>query len=156
MLWKLGCEGVLGFQMHGICNCWLTWCGILWKSSNVAYDNFTHIEESWRWRNQLIKTGFIQANISTSVQRCFSCRDVAQRQIDVEKTLCTSTLKYSMFNNVETKLRISTLNGTTLDNVEKILQIWPFEQKNKENNKENIFELQEYARLKIFFNFSSF
>ena len=42
--------------------------------------------------------------------------NVAQRQINVE-TLCTSTLKFIMFNNIETTLCISTLNWTTLDNV---------------------------------------
>ena len=48
-------------------------------------------------------------------------RDVAQRQIIVETTLCTSTLKFTTFNNVETTLCISTLNWTTLDNVETTL-----------------------------------
>ena len=74
-------------------------------------------------------------------------RDVAQRQINVETTLRTSTLKSTTFNNVETTLCISTLNWTTLDNVETTLsfstsifttlgnvettlRIWPFEKKN--------------------------
>ena len=72
--------------------------------------------------------------------------DVAQRQINVETTLCTSTLKFTTFNNVETTLYVSTLNWTTLDNfetmlsfstwiftalgnVETALQIWPFGKK---------------------------
>ena len=50
-------------------------------------------------------------------------RDVAQRQINVETTLCTSTLKFTTFNNVETTLCISTLNWTTLGNVETTLCI---------------------------------
>ena len=74
-------------------------------------------------------------------------RDVAQRQINVETTLHTSTLKSTTFNNVETTLCISTLNWTTLDNVETTsfstlifttlgnvkttLRIWPFQKKNK-------------------------
>ena len=75
-------------------------------------------------------------------------RDVAQHQIKVETTLCTSTLKFTTFNNVETTLYISTLNWTTLDNVETrlssstsifttldnvetTLRIWPFRKKNK-------------------------
>ena len=68
-------------------------------------------------------------------------RDVAQRQINIETTLCISTL-----NNVETTLCISMLNWTklgnvemtlsfstsiltTLGNVETTLRIWPFEKK---------------------------
>ena len=67
-------------------------------------------------------------------------RDVAQRE------MCTSTLKFTTFNNVETKLCISTLNWTTLDNfeitlsfstsifttldnVKTTLRIWTFEKK---------------------------
>ena len=48
-------------------------------------------------------------------------RDVAQRQINVETTLCTSTLKLTTFNNVETTLCVSMLNWTTLDNIETTL-----------------------------------
>ena len=78
--------------------------------------------------------------------RLIWCRGVAQRQINVETTLCTSTLKFPTFINVETTLRISTLNWTTLDNVETTwsfstsifttlgkfettLRIWPFGKK---------------------------
>ena len=74
-------------------------------------------------------------------------RDVAQRQINVETTLCTTTLKFTTFNNVETTLCISTLNWTTfgniktrlsfstsiftaLGNVETTSRIWPFGKKN--------------------------
>ena len=88
------------------------------------------------------------------------CRTVAQRQINVKTTLCTSTLKSAAFNNVETTLCISTLNWTTLDNVkttlsfstsifttlgnvETTLRIWPFEKKKASIQKQNnIFELQ--------------
>ena len=38
--------------------------------------------------------------------------DVGQRQIDIEATLCISTLEFTTSNNVE-----STLTWTTLDNV---------------------------------------
>ena len=48
-------------------------------------------------------------------------RDVGQRQINVEKTLCISTLKCATANNVESTLCISTLTWTTLDNVETTL-----------------------------------
>ena len=89
--------------------------------------------------------------------------DVTQRQINVETTLCMSTLKYTTSNNVQTTLYISTLNWTTLDNVETMLsfstsifttlgevettlQIWPFGKKIKPWFKNtwfnNIFELQ--------------
>ena len=103
-------------------------------------------------------------------------RDVAQRQINVETTLRTSTMKSTTFNNVETTLCISTLNWTTLDNVETTLsfsrsifttlgdvettlRIWPFQKKpNKPRFKSKIIFLRfkEHAGLKIFFNFSSF
>ena len=87
-------------------------------------------------------------------------RNVAQRQINVETTLCTSTLKFTTFNNVETIFCISMLNWTTLDNVETTLsfstsifttlgnvettlRIWPFEKKKASIQKQNnIFELQ--------------
>ena len=39
--------------------------------------------------------------------------DVAQRQINVDTTLCTSTLKFTTFNNVELTLYISTSKWTT-------------------------------------------
>ena len=49
-------------------------------------------------------------------QRCFNVvfwltprRDVGQRQINVETTLCISTLKFTTSNNVESTLCISTL-----------------------------------------------
>ena len=78
--------------------------------------------------------------------RLIWCRGVAQRQINVETTLCTSTLKFTRFINLETTLRISTLNWTTLGNVETTwsfstsiyttlgkfettLRIWPFGKK---------------------------
>ena len=79
-------------------------------------------------------------------------RDATQRQINVEAMLCTSTLRFTTFNNVKildyvkTTLFISTLNWTTLVNVETTLTfstsifktlgnvetplvIWPFEKK---------------------------
>ena len=37
-------------------------------------------------------------------------RDVAQRQINVETTLCISTLKFTTSNNVESTLCISTVD----------------------------------------------
>ena len=49
-------------------------------------------------------------------QRCFNvvfwlmrCRDVGQRQINVETTLCIATLKFTTSNNAESTLCISTL-----------------------------------------------
>ena len=39
------------------------------------------------------------------IRRC----DVAQRQTNVETTLCTSTFKFTTLNNVESTLSISTL-----------------------------------------------
>ena len=48
---------------------------------------------------------------------CNFCR-VVQPQINVETTLCISTLEFTTLNNVESTLRISTLMCATLDNVE--------------------------------------
>ena len=60
-------------------------------------------------------------------QRCFNVvfwltqhRDVGQRQINIETTLCISMLKFTS-NNVESMLRISTLTWTTSDNIETTL-----------------------------------
>ena len=60
--------------------------------------------------------------------RCFNVvfwlvqrRDVGQRQINVETTLCISALDLTTSNNVESTLCISTLIWTTLDNVETTL-----------------------------------
>ena len=61
-------------------------------------------------------------------QRCFNVvfwlmrrRDVGQRQVYVETTLCISTLEFTTSNNVESMLCISTLIWTTLDNIETTL-----------------------------------
>ena len=98
-------------------------------------------------------------------QHCFNVvfrliwrRDVAQRQINIETTLCTSTLEFTTLNNVKSTLSISTLIWTTLDNVETTsfsesifttlgnvettLWIWPFEKKNKPRGKQKIIFLR--------------
>ena len=100
--------------------------------------------------------------------------DVAQRQINVETTLCMSMFKCTTFNNVETTLCISTLNWTTLDNVETTLsflisifttmsnvettlRVWTFEKKRSRFKKKIIFlTFREYAGHKIFSTFSPF
>ena len=63
-----------------------------------------------------------------TLQRCFKVifwlvrrRDVRQRQINVEPTLCILTLEFTTSNNVESMLCISTLIWATLDNVETTL-----------------------------------
>ena len=83
---------------------------------------FTHM------KNNISQTNSVNilnpANISTLVQRCFKLiwrHDVAQRLINVEIMLCTSTLKFTTWSNVETTLRFSTWNWTTLGNVETTL-----------------------------------
>ena len=61
------------------------------------------------------------ANISTLIQRCILVvqhRDVRQCEINVETTLCISTLEFTTSNKVESTLCISTLIWTTPDNVE--------------------------------------
>ena len=71
-------------------------------------------------------------------------RDVTQRQNNVKTTLCTSTFKFIAFNNVETRLRVSTLNWTTLSfstSIFTTLRIWPFEKKNKARFKNKIIFL---------------
>ena len=105
----------------------------------------------------------------------FTIISVAQRQINVVTTLCTSTLKFTTLNNVESTLSTSTLIWTalenvktmlslsasiftTLGNVETTLWIWSFEKKTTLIQKQNnIFKLQvktiysKYSGLKIFF-----
>ena len=91
--------------------------------------------------------------------RLIWCRDGAQRQINVETTFCTSTLKLAKFSNVETPLCISTLNWTTLDNVETTLRIWSFQQKKTSldfKSKIILLSFKEDAGLKVFFCFSPF
>ena len=80
-------------------------------------------------------------------------RDVTQRQINVETTLCFSTLNWTTLDNVETTLSFSTSIFTTLGNVETTLQIWLFEKKLKPRFKNKIIFLsfKEYAELKNLF-----
>ena len=91
-------------------------------------------------------------------------RGAAQRQMNVEITLRTSTLKFKTLNKVETTLCFSTLNWTLLDkvetmlsfstpifttlgNVEATLRIWPFGKKIKPRFKNKIIflSLKEFA-----------
>ena len=133
------------------------------------------MREYWKNKAQLTKVS------QQTFQRRFNVvfrliwrRGVAQSEINVETTLCTSTLKFTTLNNVETTLCFSTLNWTTLDNVETTLsfstsifttlgnvettlRIWPFEKKKPRFKSKIIFlSFKEYAGLKIFFNFSPF
>ena len=81
-------------------------------------------------------------------------RDVA-RQINVETTLCMTTLNWTTLDNVETMLSFSKSIFTTLGNVETTLWIWPFEKKNKPRFKNKIIFLnfKEYAGLNVFLHF---
>ena len=117
------------------------------------------------------KVKLYPANISTSFQRCFRLiwrRDVPQGQINVEKTLWTSTLKFTTLKNVESTLSISKLIWTTLDNLEKRvsfstlgnvetpLGIWQLaENKNQVpiQKQNNIFELQRTCWAQNFLHF---
>ena len=56
-------------------------------------------------------------------------RDVAQRQINVETTLRISAMNWTTLDNAEITLSFSTSILTTFGNVETTLQIWPFEKK---------------------------
>ena len=134
------------------------------------------------YNNRIVRAttvlGSNPANVSTLFQRCFRSiwrRDVAQRQFNVEATLCTSTLKFTKFDNVESTLSIWTSIWTAIDNiettllfsrsiftalgnVETILWIWPFSKKINLNSKRiYIFNFQIkiieiwYDRLKICF-----
>ena len=136
------------------------------------------MREYWKNKAQLTKVS------QQTFQRRFNVvfrliwrRGVAQSEINVETTLCTSTLKFTTLNNVEITLCVSTLSWTTLDNVETTLsfsksifttsdnvettlRIWPFKKK-KENkprlkNKIIILSFKEYAGHKIFFFFYPF
>ena len=83
---------------------------------------------------------------TTSNQRC-------------NNIVCTSTLKFTTLNNVESTLSTSASIFTTLGNVETTLWIWSFEKKKTTliQKQNNIFKLQvktiysEYAGLKTFF-----
>ena len=75
-----------------------------------------------------IRTLSREVGSQQTFQRCFNvafwltrCRDVRQRPISVETTLCISTLKFTTSNKVESTLCISTLTWTTLDIVETTL-----------------------------------
>ena len=102
-------------------------------------------------------------NTQETFQRCFNVvvrmrwrRNDGQCQINVETTLCMSTLKFTTLNNVKSTLPISMLILTTsgnvktmllfstssfitLINVETTLCIWPFSKGWKQQK--NIFEL---------------
>ena len=92
------------------------------------------------------------------VVRVMIRQDVGQCQINVQKTLCMATLKFTTLENVESTFPISTLVLTTLDNVETMLLfstssfttlmnvettlwIWSFSKSWKK--KKSIFELQK-------------
>ena len=89
-------------------------------------------------------------------QRCFSDvvkliwqHDPVQRQINVETTLCMSTLKFSTLNNVESTLFISTLilnvvifNVEIYNIVSTLIKIWSFakyDHLQKAKKSQNIF-----------------
>ena len=147
---------------------------IFWlKTSEWAYNLLQFFISYWEKYLKLTQQTF-QPWFNV-VFRLIWRRDVAQRQINVETTLWTSTMKLTTLNNSETTLYFSTLNWTKLDNVERTLsfstsiftmlgnikttlQIWPFEKKIKPRFKSKIIFLsfKEYAGLKIFFIFSPF
>ena len=115
-------------------------CSLGWRNFKYIYRNYRDVWETL----------------------VFTIISVAQRQINVVTTLCTSTLKFTTLNNVEstvsTMLSFSASIFTTLGNVETTLWIWSFEKKTTLIQKQNnIFKLQVktiysvYAGLKIFF-----
>ena len=66
------------------------------------------------------QTEFTQQTFQSYVNVVFRliwCRDVAHRQINVETTLCRSTLEFTTLSHVESTLPISALIWRTLDNV---------------------------------------
>ena len=69
--------------------------------------------------------------------------DVAQRQINVETTLCASVNGFTMLNNIEPRLSISTLISTTLDNVETILSL-----------STSMFKPSHFVKCQLVFNFT--
>ena len=84
-------------------------------------EDFT-LAEIWSKHYQLSYSFASMSNLDPSKHFNFGSsliwrHDVAQRDFNVETTLCTSTLKFTTLNKVETTLRFSTLNWTTLDNV---------------------------------------
>ena len=99
------------------------------------------------------------------IRRC----DVGQGQINVETTLCistlefttsnnvesmlysTSTLIYTTLDNVETTLSFSTLIWTTLVNVETTLWKWPFLKRTKQIISNRIHRIRSFDYFIIFF-----
>ena len=117
------------------------------------------------WQDSEYTTYF---NTQQTFRHCFyivlkwmwNC-DVRQCHINVETTLCMSTMKFILFvyfkvdnvrqqrwttlDNVEIALSFSTSMSVTLENVETMLGIWPFANNKKFTSsleQNNIFELQ--------------
>ena len=92
--------------------------------SSMIYINKFCLKKRWQTR----KKNLLTLSSQQIFQRCFNVvfwliqrHDVGQHQINVETTLCISTLEFTTSNNVESKLCISTLIWTTLENVETTL-----------------------------------
>ena len=87
------------------------------KLQDSGWNNFKI--QAKRWQEITIPSGdskYITQNSQQTFQRCFNVafwltrrRDVGQRQINIETTLCISTLKFTTSNIVESTLCISTL-----------------------------------------------
>ena len=100
-------------------------------------------------------------NTQQTFQRSFNVvfwltrrRNVGQRQINIETTLCISTLKFTTSNNVESTLRILTLTWTTLDNVKTTLWKWPLLKRTKNINSSRIPGIQSFNYYFIIFTCS--
>ena len=82
------------------------------------FQRFTSfILQKSRYFKGLKQTEAVIRKCSEKRMFCNFCR-VVQPQINVETTLCISTLEFTTLSNVESTLRISTLMCGTLDNVE--------------------------------------
>ena len=103
------------------------------------------------WVNSNEHLLYIRHLTQQTFQRCLNvvvrlicCREVEQRETNVETTLCMQTLKFTTLNNVESTLSISTLILTTLDNVVTALQTRPFAKNWKEQKYVWAFEEKQW------------
>ena len=86
--------------------------------------------------------GWYDVTTSHSLKSTSKQRRVCQRwNFQRRTTLCFSTLNWTTLDNVETMLSFSTPIFTTLGNVEATLRIWPFGKKIKPRFKNKIIFL---------------
>ena len=112
----------------------------------------------WRSNHQHVENLFLVLSQQT-FQRLFNVvfwlmwrHDVRQRHINVETTLCISTLTWTTLDKVETALSCSTSSFTTLVNVKTTLWKWPLlKRTTTKNNSKSIPGIQSFSYYFIIF-----